>query len=276
MIDLHSHFLYGVDDGPSTIKDSFELLKQAEQAGITQILATPHYTDRSTERDRATIFEIFKEIKKRLPEYDLHLEIQLAAEVYHSPEMLNWLDQSWLLIGSKQHYLLFDIPMQMPPPDLAETIFQLGRRKVIPILAHPERNGEVQKKPQLLAEWIRLGCIMQMDAGSLTGKFGRRCQRTSRQLLNDGLIHLIASDAHDCTERNFNLLVQARSIVEKKYGLQLSRLLFFDNPRRIWAGEQLMSIQPPAATTRVNMIRQLSGAVSRVFFNAHSRESGNP
>jgi protein-tyrosine phosphatase len=117
---------------------------------------------------------------------------------------------------------------------------------------------------------------MQMDAGSITGQFGRLCQRISRQLLNDGLIHLIASDAHDCSERNFNLLVQARSIVEKKYGQRLSRLLFFDNPRQILAGEQLIPIRPRASTARVNVLRQLSGAVSRVIFNGHSRESGNP
>jgi protein-tyrosine phosphatase len=258
MIDLHSHFLYGVDDGPTTIDDSFELLKQAEQAGIDKILATPHFTDRSSDSERQSIEDVFQEIKRRLPEYHLRLDIQLAAEVGYSAELLNRLDQSWLLIGRKRHYMLFDIPMQWVPPDIGETIFQLVRRKVIPIMAHPERNSRLQKEPRLLEEWIRLGCIMQMDAGSITGQFGRLCQRVSRKWLAQGFVHLVASDAHDREQRNFHILAQARMLVEKKYGREKARLLLYENPRRILAGEQILRSPFVARSNGVNMLRKLS------------------
>ncbi len=258
MIDLHSHFLYGVDDGPSNLESSVELLKQAEQVGISKILATPHVTEHSSQPDQQRIKEVFNELKKYLAESNLNIEIQLAAEVYYSPEMVRWAYQSWLFIGSKRSYMLFDIPMQLIPPDLPETLFQLGRRKIIPIMAHPERNSEVQKTPHLLTEWIRLGCIMQMDAGSITGDFGRKCLRVSGQLISQGYIHLIASDAHDCEQRNFHLLARARSVVQKKYGLERAQYLFVDNPQQILAGEPLIQIPPVASTGRRNILQKIS------------------
>ena len=260
MIDLHSHFLYGVDDGPNTLKASLELLQQAEQVGISKILATPHVTERTSQPDQQRIKEVFNEIKEQLAESRLNIEIQLAAELSYSPDMIRWAYQSWVFIGIKRSYMLFDIPMQIIPPDLPETIFQLVRRKIIPILAHPERNSGVQKNPHLLAEWIRLGCFMQMDAGSITGEFGRKCLRVSAQLLRLGSIHLVASDAHDCEQRNFYSLVRARQEVEKNYGAECAQLLFDVNPQRTLAGEQLIQLPPPAADTpaRTNLIQRIS------------------
>ena len=258
MIDLHSHFLYGVDDGPATLLGSMELLQQAEQTGITSILATPHLTEHSSQRDQLKIQAVFNEIKGHLAESRLQISIQLAAEVYYSTNMIKWAEQSWPLIGSRRKCMLFDIPLQLIPTDLPETIFQLVRRKITPIMAHPERNSQLQKEPHQLAEWIRLGCIMQMDAGSLTGAFGRTCQRFSTQLLSQGLIHLVASDAHDCGMRNFLLLARARQLVEKKYGPEWVQYLFIDNPQRILTGEPLLQFLQAASTGRRNFLQKLS------------------
>jgi protein-tyrosine phosphatase len=148
MIDLHSHFLYGVDDGPKNLKGSLELLQQAGQVGITKLLATPHVTERSSQPDQQRIKEVFNEIKEHLARSRLNIEIQLAAEISFSPDMIRWAYQSWVFIGIKRSYLLFDIPMQIIPPGLPETIFQLVRRKIIPILAHPERFGQLPTGPE--------------------------------------------------------------------------------------------------------------------------------
>lgn len=258
MIDLHSHFLYGVDDGPKNLQVSFELLQQAEQAGITKILATPHVTERSSQPDQQRIKEVFNEIKEQLARSRLKIEIQLAAEIAYSPDMIRWACQSWLCIGIKRSYLLFDIPMQIIPAGLPETIFQLVRRKIIPILAHPERNRGVQKNPQLLAEWIRLGCIMQMDAGSITGEFGRKCRQISAQLLRLGHIHLVASDAHDCMQRNFYSLARARGEVEKNYGAEWAQHLFKSNPQRVLDGELLIQLPAVAVDSRVSLMQKIS------------------
>jgi protein-tyrosine phosphatase len=258
MIDLHSHFLYGVDDGPSDLPGSMELLRQAREAGITEILATPHLTEHSSRQDQLKIQAVFSEIKEHLAESGLPIKIHLAAEIYYSPNMVKWVDQSWPLIGPGRTSLLFDIPLQFIPPDLPETIFQLVRRKIIPIMAHPERNSQLQKEPHRLSDWMRLGCIMQMDAGSMTGEFGRACQRFSVQLLDQGAVQLIASDAHDCVQRSFRLLVRARQLVEKKFGRERARLLFNDNPRRILSGERLIRFQQNAAATRVNFLQKIT------------------
>jgi protein-tyrosine phosphatase len=258
MIDLHSHFLYGVDDGPQDLQGSLELLQQAGQVGISKILATPHLTEHSSQPDQQKIKEVFNEIKEQLARSGLNIAIQLAAEIYYSPDMISWAYQSWLFIGIKRSYILFDIPMQIIPPGLPETIFQLVRRKIIPILAHPERNREVQKNPQLLAEWIRLGCMMQMDAGSITGEFGRKCRQVSMQLIRLGYIHLVASDAHDCVRRNFYSLAQARGQVEKNFGAEWAGHLFSGNPQRVLDGELLVQLPAVAVDSRVNLIQKIA------------------
>jgi len=259
MIDLHSHFLYGIDDGPKNLKGSLELIKQAVQVGISKLLATPHLTESSSQQDRQRIREVFDEVKEHLVKSRLNLQIQLAAEVYYSPDMIRWAYQSWLFIGSKKSYMLFDIPMQLLPLDLPETIFQLVRRKIIPIMAHPERNRQVQAKPQLLADWIRLGCIMQMDAGSITGAFGRKCQRVATELINQGYIHLVASDAHDCLQRSFHLLAEARTLLAGKYGEEIADCLFAGNPQRILEGDELLRLPAAAAPEgRRNILQKLS------------------
>jgi len=259
MIDLHAHFLYGVDDGPARIEDSFELLRQAEQAGISKILATPHVTEHTTPRAEEKIKQVFEEIKNGLAERHLQIEIHLAAEVYYSPKMIGWAEHPWLLIGSGQPYMLFDLPMQFIPADISEIIFQLIRKKVTPIMAHPERNVEVQKEPHLPADWVRLGCLMQMDAGSITGEFGRVCQRTAQELIRNGYIHLVASDAHDRIERNFHLLANACTRVKKKHGSHWANLLFNDNPLRILNGEKVILPTPINPGSNVNFIQKISG-----------------
>ena len=165
----------------------------------------------------------------------------MAAEVNLIGSDINWLEHEWVLFGGRQRYILVETPFHQMPSDYSEILFQIRLKKVTPILAHPERNMGFQENSQQLVEWINQGALVQLDAGSITGQFGKGCQRFSERLLKAGAVHLVASDAHHPKGRNYTVLKNAYRDIEENFGVEKAENLFVLNPGRIWEGETVMS-----------------------------------
>ena len=195
MIDLHTHILPAVDDGPRTLEGSLDLARAAVAAGTRTALATPHVNDdRSIDAERVAAG--LDELRPALAAAEIPLEVLPGGEI--DLGMLASLDDDGLrrfTLAQSGRYLLLEFPYTGWPAGLEETVYGLGLRGLLPILAHPERNREVQSKPARLAEAVRMGALVQLTAASLDGRIGSSAHAAANKLLELGLAHVLASDA---------------------------------------------------------------------------------
>jgi protein-tyrosine phosphatase len=243
VIDLHSHILPGLDDGSRTVEDARALARRAAEDGVTAIAATPHvrsdYPTRPEEMERGVA---------RLREDFVEQGIQV--DVLHGGELdlgeLGSLDDDALRrfsLARSQRYLLLEFPYSGWPSGLEETVYGLGLRGFVGVLAHPERNREVQSSPARLQEAVRLGALVQLTAASLDGRIGRSSQGAARKLLQLGLAHVLASDAHTPEVREAGLAAAAERVEDEA----LARFLTVEAPGAIVAGE---TVPPPPRAAR--------------------------
>jgi protein-tyrosine phosphatase len=242
VIDLHSHVLPGVDDGARTIEDSRELASKAASEGITAIAATPHVRhDYPTTPDRMEA-EVAA-LRRDFSEQGIPVEILHGGELdLQAMRALSQDDLRRFTIAQNGRYLLVEFPYRGWPLDLEQTLFDLALSGFAPILAHPERNAEVQAEPGRLSPFVDRGGLVQITAASLDGRIGRRSRQAAQELIEAGLAHILASDAHLPEIREVGLAAAAEALDD-----ELARYLTQAAPSAIVAGE---AVPPPPARRR--------------------------
>jgi protein-tyrosine phosphatase len=259
--DVHSHFLFGVDDGARTIRESLRLIEQAQENNIHHMLATPHVSEVMNDESSALILRNFKELQQKVSQKNYKVEIFLASEILFNEEMFSWLDAPWSTINNEKKYLLFELPFFSLPHGVDEFIFQCKMKSITPILAHPERYFYMHNNIETLLKWHSEGCLMQMDAGSIIGQFGKKVSAVSKKLAQMYFYSAVASDAHHVIGRNYLTMYDAfdslLSFLERKY----VKSLFCDNPKKIITGVDIEQ----AALRAESLKFSLKNAVSRVF-----------
>jgi protein-tyrosine phosphatase len=233
MVDIHSHFLYGIDDGAKDISQTKKMLDQAIEVGITDLVSTPHFNEFISPNYFENINNVFNEISKYISDNQLNLKIHSGSEILQDPKILDWSEFTDFLIGKNKNYFLFELPHFFEFSKISETIFDLKIKKITPILAHPERSVKIQESPEILIQWINQGCVMQMNAGSILGQFGKKCKATAKRFLDSGVIQLFASDAHEPKRRNYLALKEAKEYIVQNYDEQFANILFVQNPANI-------------------------------------------
>lgn len=242
MIDIHAHILPGVDDGAKNWEQSLEMARMAVEDGITVMVATPHLfkgrtIDLSQVNDKGLILQHVAQLRHRLYEEKIPLEIIPGCDFPLSFESLKFLDEGRALtINDANRYLLLELPDTSLPPAMEEICFHLQSKGITPIITHPERHMIIQEMPYKLKRLIDLGCLVQMTGNSLTGWFGRRVKKISRQLVKLGYVHLLATDAHDPKGRP-PLLCEAVTELSRLVGEKRARAMVNDIPEKIIAGE---------------------------------------
>jgi protein-tyrosine phosphatase len=200
VIDLHSHVLPGIDDGPDSIEGSLELARAAAAAGTRTLLATPHVSF-SYPNDGTTITRLVDELNERLRAEQIALDVRAGAEIAMTrladitPEEL-----ARLGLGGGR-WLLVEPPFTPVLTGLDSILLDLQRRGHRILLAHPERCHAFHRDPEMLEALVRSGVLTSVTAGSLVGQFGGDVRRFALGLVRDGLIHNVASDAHDHVQR---------------------------------------------------------------------------
>jgi protein-tyrosine phosphatase len=242
MIDIHAHILPGVDDGAKNWGQSLEMARMAVEDGIMTMVATPHLFKRRTidlsqVNDKGIILQHVAQLRHRLYEEKIPLEIIPGCDFPLGFESLQLLDNGRALtINDANRYLLLELPDTSLPPATEEICFHLQSKGITPIITHPERHMIIQEMPYKLKRLIDLGCLVQMTGNSLTGWFGRRVKKISRQLVKLGYVHLLATDAHDPKGRP-PLLSEAVTELSRLVGENRARAMVNDIPGKIIAGE---------------------------------------
>ncbi len=235
MIDIHHHLLYGLDDGPRDLEMSCAMVDAAIANGITHIVCTPHANDRwaftpEINREKLAAIETYAAGRITLGlGCDFHLSYDNIQDQFANPRRYS--------INGLQ-YLLVEFSDYGIQQGIGETLYEFVAGGVTPIITHPERNATLQNKPEMMAEWIRSGCVVQVTAGSLLGKFGPKAEAVAHQLLKRNWVHFLASDAHNVTVRPPNLGDGHKALV-KEYGQEVADRLCIDNPRAVFYGEAL-------------------------------------
>lgn len=206
VIDLHCHVLPGIDDGPPTIDGSLALARAAAAAGTRVLVATPHVNWRYR-NDAQTIVRLVDELNTRLRTEqvatgDGHvLQVRSGAEIALTliPELQE--AQLHALSLGAGPWLLVEPPFASVAPNLDAILLELQHSGHRIVLAHPERCPAFQRDLGMVERLVQAGLLTSITAGSLGGRFGREAQRCALQLARDGLLHNVASDAHDDVQR---------------------------------------------------------------------------
>lgn len=233
MIDIHSHILWGVDDGARDREESIAMLRLAAETGTTDIVATPH-CDRQYAFDPAVRDERIRELMDATggaPRIHAGCDFRLSFDNI----------QAALLAPTKftingLRYLMVEFEDVVIPPTTEEIFRRFLEREICPVITHPERNPVLQGSFERLERWKQMGCLLQVTAQCLTDRFGKAAQESAWELLRRGLVHAIASDGHDLADRQPRLDV-AREILTREMGGDAADLLLVTNPAAVIAGE---------------------------------------
>ena len=235
MIDLHSHILPGVDDGAATLEDSIEIARSAVADGITAVAATPHVRgDYPTSAE--TMERLVGELRAALQRTGVALDGRPGGAIAFDvlPELADG-DLRRFGLGGNSAYLLLEFPYYGWPLRIQDIVFGLAARGFTAVLAHPERNSDVQARPDRLAPLVASGALVQVTAASLDGRLGRTPRAAARRLIDAGLAHLVASDAHAPTVRQIGMSAAAEAIGDES----LAQWLTEDVPGAILAGRSI-------------------------------------
>jgi protein-tyrosine phosphatase len=235
MVDVHCHILPGLDDGPENIEISLAMAEAAIADGITHVVATPHSSNEyffDYPRVRALRAELQEKVGDRLI-------LATGCDFHLNPENLDALrEDAQRFCINQRDYLLVEFNEYSIPPSMDQTLHEIQLLGLRPVITHPERNAILRLQTERLAKWVRLGCFIQVTAGSLTGVFGPGAQKDSLRWLADGLVHIVASDAHNTRGRPLKLQ-PAFDLVRGQFGEEKARALFTENPRAAFEGRDL-------------------------------------
>jgi len=245
MTDIHSHVVWDVDDGARSVEESVTMLEAARDSGTTDIVATPHANSKYT-YDPALVEERVRELTARTngtPRIHRGCEFHLNFD-----NVDHLLAQPFTYTINGKQYLLIECPDFHVGRHTDTVLRRLVDAGLTPIVAHPERNPVIRRELARLERWVDLGCVTQITALSILGGFGGSAKAACVRLLDRGLVHIVASDAHDPVCRHPRL-DEAYRIVRSRWDEDIAEILFNDNPRAVvegysLAGGKLLSRQP--------------------------------
>jgi len=235
MVDLHCHILPGLDDGPATMEESMAMAESAIADGITHVVATPHSSNKYF-FDFAQVRRLRDELQAKAGD---RLKIATGCDFHLNAENLGSLhkDARQYCINQRD-FLLVEFSEYSIPPSMDQVLHEMQLAGVQPVITHPERNGILRSGPERLKKWVRHGCFAQVTGGALTGSFGAGSQQDALRWIGEGLIHFVASDAHNTRSRPLRLH-PAYNVVLDRFGEEKARSLFLDNPLAAFEGRQL-------------------------------------
>lgn len=237
MVDIHSHILWGMDDGSPTEEISLEMLRLAHESGTTDIVATPH-SNGEFEYQPALIDERIAYLNQRtgnkpriLRGCDLHLSYDNIVAAVADTKRFSINGHRYILVECSDLHI---------SGSMDRVLDQLLAADLVPIVTHPERNHILRRDIGTLEKWVDLGCLVQVTALSVLGGFGKKAAGSAHDLLSKGMVHVIASDAHDPVHRHPRL-DEAFAAISSRYGADIAELLFTANPGRIIRGDFVSS-----------------------------------
>ena len=239
MYDVHSHIIYGIDDGSPDFETSCGLLRMAAACGTRCIVATPHVVEMYDHPSWERICEGVEELRSFVRGEGLNLEVLPGAEVMAGLDILAAYDEKpHAFCLNDTDYALVELPGFEVPRYTENLFYEMQLRGLRPVLAHPERYFSLFRTPERLLEWCHKGVLLQCNSGSLTGRFGPEAERNVRLLLHNRLVSFMGSDAHRLRGRNTDMREAQQKLVEF-VGQSYAEEICVHKPKAMLAGESL-------------------------------------
>lgn len=243
MIDIHTHLLPGVDDGAKDIEQSLTMIRAGIEDGIEAAVTTPHILDRLDEAVDRAYTQTFEELRDRVEREGLPIQLFLGSEIMFGFGLEGIGKLKVTTFNGNGRYFLIEVPMMMFPDAFEDAMFRLRVAGLAPILAHPDRYPPLIQEPDRIRRLADQEILMQLDANTLTGSRRSSAFRVARDMIERGMAHFVASDAHGLDHRPF-ALSRARNVVEELAGPETAHRLFVENPRRAIEGEPIERVSP--------------------------------
>lgn len=235
MVDIHSHLIPNVDDGPKSWDIAEAMCRLAIEDGVEHMVATPHSNDRYR-YDRESLTEALQLLQHRIGS---QLTLSLGCDLHLSFENLqDALQNPGRYVIAETKYLLVELSNYGVPPSVSDSLMRLADRGLTPILTHPERNPILQGNLKRVLEWAAAGVVVQVTASAFTGLWGESVRRAAIWLLQNNAVHVLASDAHNVDRRPPGLS-GAREAVAEIASKETAQALVDENPRAIVNGRTL-------------------------------------
>ncbi len=196
-VDMHSHLIPGIDDGAENLDDAVAMVVKLRDLGYAKIITTPHTYKEYYPNTSATILEGLKVLKTRLEELQIAVEVEAASEYFIDEHFAELLENKDLLTLGNTNYVLVEISFFGAPPGFEDYVFQMGLAGYRPVLAHPERYAFFAGNFKKYERLVDLGCSLQINALSLTGRYGSLAQKTAEKLLKNEMVSFFGTDCHN-------------------------------------------------------------------------------
>ena len=237
MIDIHSHIVFDVDDGPKSIEESKALLKEAYNQGVRTIVSTSHRRKGMFETPEEKIATNFIKVREIAKEVADDLVIAYGAEIYYTSDVLEKLEKKEIPTLNDSRYALIEFSMHTPYREIHTGLSNILMLGITPVIAHIERYDALENNEKRVRELINMGCYTQINSNHvLRPKLFRErykfMKKRARYFLDRDLVHIVASDMHNLDSRP-PYMEQAYEIIVKSYGRNKAKELFVENPRKI-------------------------------------------
>ncbi len=237
--DIHNHLLPGVDDGPEEFPEAIRICKIAESQNTKSVIVTPHRKDVNENLSVNIVKDLVSHLNQILKEDRVEIEIKLGMENHIDLGLLRDIEEGRALTLNDSEYILVEMPWEGRPPYIEEIIAHLLNYGLTPVLAHPERMNVFEKEPNLLFDFIQMGCLTQLTASSLYGKFGDTALNNSIDIMKQGLAHIIASDTHmvagqRCYDMELGFIHATRMV-----GIDIATRMCSTNPRAVFENQKI-------------------------------------
>lgn len=237
MIDIHSHIVFDVDDGPKTLEESLSLIEESYRQGVRIIVSTSHRRKGMFETPEDIIFKNFSIVKHEAEKRFEHLQILYGGELYYTSDMLEKLKLKQIPTLNNTKFALIEFSMQTSWKDIHTALSNVSMLGITPVVAHIERYNALENQKERVKEIINMGCYTQINSShilkqKLFNDKHKRFKKRARYFLEENLVHFVASDMHNLDVRP-PFLAEAYKIICRDFGKERANQLFIENAQSI-------------------------------------------
>ena len=237
MIDIHSHIIPNVDDGARSVEETFNILKEAQEAGFTDVILTSHFLLNYYETNAQELIFWKEKLQEVLKKQGTKINLHSGMEIYITNQMEELLENKKILTLANSRYMLIELPLSSTVKNLDYVLYFLESISIKPIIAHPERYKCVQENPELVEEYINKGALIQCNYASILGLYGDKAKKTVKKLLKNNLVDFLGSDCHK-PNQIYLLVPEAIKKIKKLIGDSRFEKISNLNPQRILKNEE--------------------------------------
>ena len=237
MIDMHTHIIPGVDDGSNSVEETLNMIKEAKEAGFTDIFMTSHFLTHYYEITPKEIVFWKEKLQEILDYQNIHINLHSGMEIYISNRMEELIKEKEILTLGNSRYMLIELPLTTTINYLEHVLYFLQSVSIVPIIAHPERYKCVHENPDLISTYIDKGGLIQCNYGSILGQYGNNAKKIIKILLKKRQVHFLGSDCHK--QKSIYLQIpKAIEKIKKIIGEEDFYKLSIKNPKKVLNNEE--------------------------------------